>query len=378
MVREQAKQGHQVVVLTTDVQGANTRSTVRQEQHADGYTIVLVPNLSNSIAYHCKFHLAPGAISYLYQSLPDYDIVHLHEYRTTLNVVAVALRWRTKAKYILQPHGSYINQGDRQFFKRVFDFFCRRIIDGATDQVVAISQKELTQVERHFQPEQLHLIYHGISLPQARKSQVNFGQKLPQKYILFVGRLHKLKKIDFLLKSYAISGLAGRGVELIIAGNDDGELASLQTQASRLKIAEKVRFMGVVDSSEKEYLYRHALLTSYVTQDEPLGRVPLEAALCSCRSVISASSGVAELAARIDFAEVVSGKSTKELANLLSIMARRKHRVSAPAIRQLSSMTWKKQSRVLESVYRQPGSINSLVGGNLGFIHSLLPSWSRR
>jgi glycosyltransferase involved in cell wall biosynthesis len=355
MVREQVKQGHQVDVLTTDIQGAKKRSPLKEEQHPDGYRIFRVANISTSLAYHAKFHIAPGAVSFLWKHLPEYDVIHFHEYRTTLNVVAALLKWRTQAQYILQAHGLYLNFGGRHGPKEVFDFFFKKILDKSVDKVIAISQKELKQLQTVFPSQQLYLVYHGIAVAKTAAVQNSTPElKLPSLFILFVGRLHKTKRIDFLLKAYAKSGLAKRQIEVVIAGNDEGELSELKRLAAHLKVASHVHFLNAVDNVQKNLLYQNALLTAYVTADEPFGRVPIEAAMQGCWSILSEDSGVAELTNMAKFASVISGKTIKEFSECLVEDITARKRVRKAAQRTLAQMTWKKQARGLQMVYKQP------------------------
>jgi glycosyltransferase involved in cell wall biosynthesis len=147
--------------------------------------------------------------------------------------VAALLKWRTAAQYILQPHGTFANFGGREVVKTVFDGLFKGIIDGSVDKVVAISEKERVILEKAFEPEKVSLVYHGIAMPQPRTSQVpTFTETLPNKFVLFVGRLHKVKRVDLLLKSFAKSGLINKNINLIIAGNDSGELENLKALAT--------------------------------------------------------------------------------------------------------------------------------------------------
>src|SRR5258708_6797096 len=95
MVGEQVKLGHQVDVLTTDVHDPHDSQTLPAiEYHPDGYRIIRLKNLSNVFAYCFKFHVVPTAFLFFLFHAHEYDVIHLREYRTTLNIVAAVMKWR--------------------------------------------------------------------------------------------------------------------------------------------------------------------------------------------------------------------------------------------------------------------------------------------
>ncbi len=352
MVVEQVRAGHHVHVLTTTVHPPKEKAAPFMEKHKDGYTIFRIPNLSNTIAYRFKFHLAPGVLWFLFRHAHEYDIIHLREYRTTLNVAAALLKWTTNAKYILQPHGVFLNFGGKETFKHVFDVLFKKTIDQSIDRVIAISQKEFDILAQEFPIEKISLIYHGIVEPSP-KTTLPFS--LPQKFLLYVGRLHQVKRLDYLLKAFARANLLKkREVHLVVAGNDEGCLESLQRLAVRLHINEFIHFIGAVNKNEKYSLYRRALATVYVTDNEPFGLVPLEAASVGCWSIIHEQSGAAELLRYETFADTIKGNTLKEFSVTMETAVRRKKKFSrSDRNRLLQKMSTAKQAQLLEETYRE-------------------------
>jgi glycosyltransferase involved in cell wall biosynthesis len=357
MAIEQVRQGHRVDILTTGVvnplEAKKFPSKLPKIQvHSDGYRILRVRNLSNAVAYHWKLHLAPELLSFFFHHAHKYDVIHLHEYRTTLNFAAAFFKWRTRARFLLQPHGVFQNFGGREIFKQIFDFFCKKTIDESVDHLLAISQKEATILEQHFPDLSTHLIYHGITKPPAAKNQPLID--LPKKFLLFVGRIHQVKNLDILVKAYTKSNLRKKNIHLVIAGNDDGYLRELQKLVVQSRMQTYIHYVGPVNIEEKFQLFRQALLNVYVTQDEPFGRVPLEAASVGCWSIISRTSGVAELQEKIDFADCVGSESISELASAMTTAIKRKKHVSLTDRKAILRLTWKKQAKLLEKVCRLP------------------------
>ncbi|MBQ6472971.1 MAG: glycosyltransferase family 4 protein [Victivallales bacterium] len=120
-----------------------------------------------------------------------------------------------------------------------------------------------------FRPEHLHVILPYVPTGPARP--VASPPKFP--VVLFAGSMWRGKGCDLFLK---ILARLKRPFQARIVG-DGKERASLERQASRLGLGDRVTFTGWVLEPEKEY--RNAdLLISPGRWQEPLGLVPAEAA----------------------------------------------------------------------------------------------------
>ncbi|MBT9139256.1 MAG: GDP-mannose-dependent alpha-(1-6)-phosphatidylinositol monomannoside mannosyltransferase [Syntrophomonadaceae bacterium] len=80
-----------------------------------------------------------------------------------------------------------------------------------------------------------------------------------EKVVLYVGRLHKTKGIDLLIKAFAGVSKELNNTKLIIVGPDDGHLRALKELIKELAIEEKVVFTGL--------LYERDKLQAYVDAD---------------------------------------------------------------------------------------------------------------
>lgn len=113
----------------------------------------------------------------------------------------------------------------------------------------------------------------------------------PEDFVLSVGRLDPLKRVDLLLKALPH---APAGVRALIAGRGPQE-AELRALATALGVADRVEFLGFVPDDRLVDLYSRALAVYYAPRDEDFGYVTLEA-LLSERPVVtcSDSGGVLE------------------------------------------------------------------------------------
>lgn len=128
-------------------------------------------------------------------------------------------------------------------------------------------------------------LYHPPSLA-GRFHTGEFGN-----YILSVGRLVAMKRVDLLIQALPY---CSKGIRVKIAG-EGKEMESLQRLAAELNVQDRVDFLGFVPDEDLIDLYAGALGVCYPPVDEDYGYVTLEAFL-SKKPVLSCwdSGGVLE------------------------------------------------------------------------------------
>jgi len=102
---------------------------------------------------------------------------------------------------------------------------------------------------------------------------------LPERYFIYLGRVNAEKRLDMLVKSFAISSEKSPDLHLVIAGigNRADELKDLATS---LGVGGKVHFTGLVTDEEKRALYQNAEFFAITSPAELQSIVLLEAAAC--------------------------------------------------------------------------------------------------
>jgi glycosyltransferase involved in cell wall biosynthesis len=106
-------------------------------------------------------------------------------------------------------------------------------------------------------------------------------------YVLSVGRLETVKRVDL-----AIRALAGTSppLRLVIVG-DGTQRENLERLVESLSLGDRVRFAGAVDDDTLLTLYAEALAVLYAPFDEDFGYVTLEAFLARKPVITAADSG---------------------------------------------------------------------------------------
>jgi len=105
--------------------------------------------------------------------------------------------------------------------------------------------------------------------------------------LLYLGRIHKKKGIDLLLKAWAAVGSRFPQWDLVIAGPDDGGfLAQYQALAAELKL-KGVSFPGPVYGQQKLALYRSAHLYVLPTHSENFAMTVAEALAAGTPAIVT-------------------------------------------------------------------------------------------
>jgi len=258
------ERGHEVTVYTTDVYSPVARFSPESNPTLlmDGYRVYRFKNISNRLAYR-NFPLAPQMAMVLRRTIDKFDVVHLHEYRS----MAALLVWHyakgNNVPYCLQAHGSFTNYGG-QYINSLFDrMWQRRLVDTAA-MIIALTSAEANQYYSAGVPgEKVEIIPNGIDIsdyssPPAHGSFRNkFGLGLNDQLILYVGRIHKKKGVDLLIKAYAEVSNQLNNTRLVIVGPSESSatLEMLKALGKRLGIEDKVLFTGLISESDKLAAY---------------------------------------------------------------------------------------------------------------------------
>ncbi|HEY7059567.1 MAG TPA: glycosyltransferase family 4 protein [Vicinamibacterales bacterium] len=106
-------------------------------------------------------------------------------------------------------------------------------------------------------------------------------------YVLSVGRLESVKRVDLIVSAMAH---VDRPLRLVIAG-DGTQRANVERAAAESGLNGRVDFLGTVDDDRLVALYRDALAVVYPPYDEDFGYVTLEAFLSKKPVVTASDSG---------------------------------------------------------------------------------------
>lgn len=192
------------------------------------------------------FGYSPSFAQELRRIYKDFDLVHVHGYgRYTTHFSLKFLRGKKPLVYT--AHGFFHHAN---LIKRAYDFFFKTLVNNAS-RLVALTELDLLQFEiRKVDGKKITLIPNFIDLSRFRKtirSKKKFLKKIgvddSKKILLYVGRIHESKGIQYVMES-----IKGLNLNFLIVGNDVGYLPTLKNLAKKRGIEKKVfYFQGVND-----------------------------------------------------------------------------------------------------------------------------------
>lgn len=271
----------------------------------NGYKVCLITNsnvLANSpqikidgIDVVCPKELEKSVSSKIY---------FLHRFSKTVYV--------RKAKYVLFLADSVIgdnihnavsivhdiNEFDiRNKFGIIRTWFRKKMIISVIDRackIIAISGFVKDQILKYFPCKQfedrLYVIHNGIDLPEVSATEVGEDVKIP--YFLIVGRIDpKGKKLYESLQIYQAYKAKNPEFKLKIVGGIN-EFCSKEASAflTAIEKIENVEYLGYVDDTYLDNLYRNAFATIFYSEFEGFGFPLLEAFLRGCPVVTNSKN----------------------------------------------------------------------------------------
>jgi len=184
------------------------------------------------------------------------DVIHLHGVWSSLLRWSAAEARKRGLIYVVSTHGmlhpDVLKHG--RLKKWVYLTLFRGFLGGASE-LLTLNEEERSYVASRFRRTS-SVLANGINVPDYRSATgTGFLSEHPEfrnmSFALFVGRLHAIKGIDQLTRSFAYARSRGLKGHLVVAGPDSGERAALQMLASELGVADAVHFIGPLYGESK-------------------------------------------------------------------------------------------------------------------------------
>ena len=295
--REFTRKNHKVTILTTsfDYNKEDTDSIENLEMVPIDYKFNLA-----------LFIYSPDIKKWLKEHIEEYDIIHLHELRSYQNNVVIKFAKKHNIPYILQPHASTPKHVNKSFIKNVYDFaYGNNIMQNATT-TIAVSEEE-AYYDKLMHARDVQVIYNGMNISDYENlpSKGNYLDKnVHSPYILYLGRLDKLKGIDILIQAFSKLPKEFDQYKLVIAGKKTSYQEELEEIIKKENIEDKVLFTGFVEEEDKISMYHDASL--FVNPVKYMGGVSItvfESLLSGTPIIVTPESG--ELVKKIDAGSLV-------------------------------------------------------------------------
>jgi len=291
--------GHEVTVYTTNRCIQDTGVETNRAVDLNGIRVYYFDNLRRIL----RTPSIPPIPYYMpliaMRQMNDFDVVHIHDFRTFFSAFAHSYANRFDVPYILQPHASLPRTGRARYFKELFDLLWGNRILRDASMVVAISKEELEQIrQRGIDDKKMELIYSGVDtrpfkeIPRFGRFRRKHSIPCDGKVILYLGRITESKGIDFAIRAFDALSKEMENAYFVISGSDCGYKAELEKLIDSLKLDRKVFVTGPVDEAEKTAAYRDAdLFVNAAKYMGGVGITPLEAVLSGTPIIVTEECG---------------------------------------------------------------------------------------
>lgn len=304
LARLLVRRGHHVKVLTTDSAGAARLSVIQQPPgrpvDVEGIEVFYYRNISNALAFRHRLFWPVEFFRDLDGHLEDCDVLHIHEWRSTLTVPAYRAARRRRLPCVLSPHGGMAHLG-KAMAKTIFDALIgKKILQHISMLAVVSPREEKEAAAWGVEADRIRLLPNTVfpedyaNLPPrgAFRSKWSITSK---KMVLFIGRLHWIKGADLLVQAFIRLQQDSPDVHLVIAGPDDGQEKVLREMVTASGIGGSVTFAGYVDHQQKLEALVDCDVLVIPSRHEVFAITALEGLMCGAPVLLSSSCGLSPM-----------------------------------------------------------------------------------
>jgi glycosyltransferase involved in cell wall biosynthesis len=311
--RTLSQRGHEVTIYTSDFE--------LDREYIDSLSGVEVYPFHSWFSLP-QIHLTPSLVTQTKRKLKDFDVVHIHQFRSFQNIIIWHYARKYGIPYIVDAHGSTPRTGKRGL-KWLFDVvFGYRILKDAS-RVIAETETGVNEY-KIFDVNQDKIALIPPPFPVEEFSQLPPPGLFRGKYhikekhiVLFLGRIHWIKGLGFLVESFYELTKSRNDAILVIVGKDDGYKSTLDRLIGKLNLADKVLFTGFLGGVDKlSALVDADVLVQTSIYEQGTG-VPFEAILCNTPIIVSKNTSASENVTKIDAGYLVEYGNKKELSDTI-------------------------------------------------------------
>ena len=221
---------------------------------------------------------------------------------------------------IFLTHPQYYTWKERLYFLPL------KFLAKQSELVCTVSQAEKERLIGHYNlpATKIDVIHHGVN-PMFKPITIQSGNlinrvrnkfKLPDKFLLYVGRLNVRKNVFNLLK--ALPKLKNKEIPLVVVGEYDWKMEDVQQTIEKLSIQDRLIFTGLVFGEELAAIYSIAEVFCFPSFEESFGLPPLEAMASGIPVVVSNSSSIPEICG--DAGNYVNANVPKDIARMIDLL----------------------------------------------------------
>lgn len=356
-----AMRGHEVQVFT--YMGDRNGGRLRKYEDVDG---IKVKRFRGAFSLGEFARVWPGVFSEIAKG--DFDIVHAHVYRHPHSDLSLIASKFARSEAVLTSHSPFPPSAARGYLSSmlvpVYDSTIGPLLLRSFSKIISLTQAEAEKLSAlGVDRGKLFVLSHGVDRIHFQK--VDFEPFLSKyslkgsRFVLYLGRLNRVKGIEYLLKAFSKVESHHADASLVIAGpcTDPSEASYkefLQMEADRLGISDRTIFTGALTEQEKLQAYEACSVFVLPSIYEPYGIVLLEAAAHGKPLVASYSDGPASIINDGETGFLVPPTDPVLLADRISELLSNDglaSKLGNAARRMASERTWERVVDSIERIY---------------------------
>ncbi len=248
----QAANGNEVLVFTTNANGAKNLDVVLEKVHyTNKVSIIYFPRITGD-----HTHASPKLWFALFKNSKKYDVVHLHSWWSVLMMGCAWILWLRGVRFVFSPRGMFSNYSFNHninpikkgiFFGLLSKPFLKNQIFHATAQSEEKEIKDLFSRDA-----KVFTLPNLLNFPELSVDSIEKRHSESSANLLFISRIDRKKGIELLLKAVQQLKLLHVRVKLTIIGSgSDDYIDELKNLANSLAVSGNIIWKGSVEWNAK-------------------------------------------------------------------------------------------------------------------------------
>ena len=251
--RELVELGHEVCVYTSNAYNFRKNMEFEGEHVVEGVRVIYFKNYFPKRYWH-----TPGVIRQIMKDRKSFDIVHLNNNFSYMNCIVYWMIKAYKTPIVFAAHGSLRARFRNRLIKGIYNRIITRNILKYAAKLIAVNEEEGDQyLKMGASREKIEIIPIGINLrnfnpvQRSAKFRKKYNISENEKIILFLGRIHFIKGIEYVIGAVGKLINSGYLVKFLVIGPDFGYLEKLKKVVARFNLGKQVLFIGALYGKEK-------------------------------------------------------------------------------------------------------------------------------
>lgn len=314
-----ARLGHEVTVYTTNAKDFHSNMSIEGERELEKNLKVFY--FKNN-ARPMEWFISLSMITHILKNGKNFDVIHVHSYRQFQDMIMYFVSKLYGIDYVLTSHGYVLPMGRGTRFKKIYDVLVGKSLLKRCKRIFALTQTQAREYQSMgVSPERIVVIPNGVdqfAYSKRGSTRSKLGIKNSDFLILYLGRLHHLKGISFLIEGF--SKLERNDVHLVVAGPDYGYEAETKQIIQKSPAKDRIHLIGAISGETKDAAILDTDFMIYPSLYDVFPMVPLEAAAAAKPVIITDVCEFSQVLNDRKAGIVIKAKSSKEIADAIEMM----------------------------------------------------------